>query len=167
VLIEEIGHFVDQELNSSDSPSDEGDIFQQLVQDKDISDGEMVDLKPEDDSETIALYGKEFSVETATPYTSYTFNSIKIKALNISNDGIGEDGVDQPLVEIEGSRFQLYDRNFNVLDEDGVEKNEIEQIWGSVDNINTFTNVTLSEKGSNEYEEIYTINVLNLSQSQK
>ena len=46
-------------------------------------------------------------------------------------------------------------------------KNEIEQIWGSVDNINTFTNVTLSEKGSNEYEEIYTINVLNLSQSQK
>ena len=55
----------------------------------------------------------------------------------------------------------------NEWDEDGVEKNEIEQIWGSVDNINTFTNVTLSEKGSNQYEEIYTINVLNLSQSQK
>jgi hypothetical protein len=38
-LLEEIGHYVDQELNSGDSPGDEGDIFQQLVEDKDISDG--------------------------------------------------------------------------------------------------------------------------------
>ena len=63
VLLEEIGHYVDQELNSGDSPGDEGDIFQQLVQDKDISDGEMVDLKAEDDSGTVALDGKEITVE--------------------------------------------------------------------------------------------------------
>ena len=65
-LIEEIGHFVDQELNSGDSPGDEGDIFQQLVEDKAISDGELVDLKAEDDSGTIALGGEKFSVEQAS-----------------------------------------------------------------------------------------------------
>ena len=64
-LIEEIGHFVDQELNSGDSPGDEGDIFQQLVEDKAISDGELVDLKAEDDSGTIALGGEKISVELA------------------------------------------------------------------------------------------------------
>ncbi|PSO94286.1 MAG: hypothetical protein BRC53_12860 [Cyanobacteria bacterium SW_6_48_11] len=71
-LLEEIGHYVDQELNSGDSPGDEGDIFQQLVQDKDISDGEMVDLKAEDDSGTIALNGEEISIEQALPdYPGY------------------------------------------------------------------------------------------------
>ena len=66
-LLEEIGHYVDQELNSGDSPGDEGEIFQQLVQDKDISDGELVDLKAEDDSGTIALDGEKIDVELATP----------------------------------------------------------------------------------------------------
>ena len=65
-LLEEIGHYVDQELNSGDSPGDEGDIFQQLVQDKAISDGELVDLKAEDDSGTIALGGEKISVEQAS-----------------------------------------------------------------------------------------------------
>ena len=65
-LLEEIGHYVNQELNSDESPGDEGDIFQQLVQDKDISEGELVELKAEDDSGTIALDGEEISVEQAS-----------------------------------------------------------------------------------------------------
>jgi peptidoglycan hydrolase-like protein with peptidoglycan-binding domain len=71
-LLEEIGHYVDQELNSGDSPGDEGDIFQQLVQDEAISEGELVELKAEDDSGTIALDGEEISVEQASPdYPGY------------------------------------------------------------------------------------------------
>ena len=71
-LLEEIGHYVDQELNSGDSPGDEGEIFQQLVQDEAISEGELVELKAEDDSGTIALDGEEISVEQASPdYRGY------------------------------------------------------------------------------------------------
>ncbi|PSP30013.1 MAG: hypothetical protein BRC59_05845 [Cyanobacteria bacterium SW_4_48_29] len=71
-LLEEIGHYVDQELNSGDSPGDEGEIFQQLVQDEAISEGELVELKAEDDSGTIALDGEEISVEQASPdYPGY------------------------------------------------------------------------------------------------
>ena len=62
-LIEEIGHFVDQKLNSGDSTGDEGGIFQQLVQDEDISEGELINLRQEDDSETITLDGEDTPVE--------------------------------------------------------------------------------------------------------
>ena len=81
-LLEEVGHFVDQELNSGDSPGDEGDIFQQLVEDKDISEGELVDLKAEDDSGTVALEGEEFSVETASNLTPLSLGSLTANTLS-------------------------------------------------------------------------------------
>ncbi|PSO52135.1 MAG: hypothetical protein BRC34_13235 [Cyanobacteria bacterium QH_1_48_107] len=77
-----IGHFVDQELNSGDSPGDEGDIFQQLVEDKAISDSELVDLKAEDDSGTVALEGEEFSVETASNLTPLSLSSLTASTLS-------------------------------------------------------------------------------------
>jgi hypothetical protein len=68
VLLEEIGHYIDQELNSVDSPGDEGDIFARLVQDKTISESNLAALKAEDDSATLALNGEEINVELAVDY---------------------------------------------------------------------------------------------------
>jgi predicted chitinase len=72
VLLEEIGHYVDQELNSVDSSGDEGNIFVKLVQGETISGAELTALKAEDDSATIALNGQEIAVELADPpYPGY------------------------------------------------------------------------------------------------
>lgn len=72
VLLEEIGHYVDQELGNVDSPGDEGDIFARLVQGETIAGAELTALKAEDDSATIALNGQEFVVELADPpYPGY------------------------------------------------------------------------------------------------
>jgi hypothetical protein len=67
VLLEEIGHYLDQELNQVDSPGDEGDIFARLVQDETISDAELAELEAEDDNATITLNGETISIELAAP----------------------------------------------------------------------------------------------------
>ncbi len=63
VLIEEIGHFVDAQVNSSDSPGDEGAIFAALVLGKNLSDAELAPLKLEDDHGVIYLDDKKIAVE--------------------------------------------------------------------------------------------------------
>lgn len=67
VLLEEIGHAVDQVLNQIDSPGDEGDIFSRFVQDKPINSAELKKLHAENDSATIVPHGEAIAVELAAP----------------------------------------------------------------------------------------------------
>jgi len=55
VLIEEIGHFVDAQVNGVDSPGDEGAIFAAVVLGQDLSASQLAQLKAEDDHEVISL----------------------------------------------------------------------------------------------------------------
>ena len=74
VLLEEIGHHVDYQLNSDDSVGDEGELFAKLVRNETISETELASLKSEDDSGTIIFGGKETIVELAEPdYPGYLF----------------------------------------------------------------------------------------------
>ena len=63
VLLEEIGHYVDRELNSIDSPGDEGNIFAKLVRGETIAQADMTTLKAEDDSAIVFLNGEKLAVE--------------------------------------------------------------------------------------------------------
>ena len=74
LVLEELGHYVDEELSESDSRGDEGNIFAELVDNEQISEAELGELKVEDDHTTIVLDGEEISVELATPsYPGYLF----------------------------------------------------------------------------------------------
>ncbi|MEM7578355.1 MAG: LysM peptidoglycan-binding domain-containing protein [Cyanobacteria bacterium P01_A01_bin.80] len=75
VLLEEIGHYVDQELGGSDSMGDEGDIFSKVVRGETITGDELAAIKAEDDSATISLNGKEIYVELNESRTEYTIKS--------------------------------------------------------------------------------------------
>ena len=66
VLIEEIGHFIDAQINTVDSAGDEGDIFTHLVQGKSLSKEALADLKAEDDGTTIVLNGEKIAIEQKT-----------------------------------------------------------------------------------------------------
>lgn len=57
VLIEEIGHWVDQLLNQEDSAGDEGAIFAALVLGESLSDEALAQLKAEDDHGVISANG--------------------------------------------------------------------------------------------------------------
>ena len=68
VLLEEIGHFVDARVNQTDSAGDEGAIFSDLVQGKNLSQLQLSQLMAEDDSATILLNGQTIQIEkSGTP----------------------------------------------------------------------------------------------------
>jgi uncharacterized repeat protein (TIGR01451 family) len=59
VLLEEIGHSVDAQVNVLDSPGDEGAIFSALVSGETLTDSQLEQLKAEDDAILINLNGKD------------------------------------------------------------------------------------------------------------
>jgi len=66
VLLEEIGHFVDTQLNTQDSSGDEGAIFSALVQGNMLTPQKLSILKLEDDTATIMLDGQALKIEQST-----------------------------------------------------------------------------------------------------
>jgi RTX calcium-binding nonapeptide repeat (4 copies) len=65
VLLEEIGHSIDAKLNTQDSAGDEGEIFAALVNNRQLSPGELAELKNQNDHRTIAINGQLTAVEEA------------------------------------------------------------------------------------------------------
>ncbi|QLE59832.1 putative Ig domain-containing protein [Nostoc sp. TCL26-01] len=63
VLVEEAGHWVDQLLNNTDSPGDEGAIFSALVMGESLSNEALQQLKAEDDTGTIVVDGQQVQIE--------------------------------------------------------------------------------------------------------
>jgi Ca2+-binding RTX toxin-like protein len=81
VILEEIGHFVDAQVNSVDSAGDEGAIFAALVQGQHLDAATLQVLKAEDDSATITLNGQLITVEQSTDpgntrATAYDFGAL-------------------------------------------------------------------------------------------
>ncbi len=67
VLLEEIGHFIDSQINITDAAGDEGEIFAAVVRGKELSQPEIIALKSEDDTATILLGGKTIFIEQSSP----------------------------------------------------------------------------------------------------
>ncbi|GBF55275.1 alkaline phosphatase [Microcystis sp. 0824] len=63
VILEEIGHYVDAQINQVDSAGDEGAIFAELVQGNSLDVATLEVLKAEDDSKIINLEGEAITVE--------------------------------------------------------------------------------------------------------
>ena len=66
VILEEIGHALDWQLNLQDAPGDEGAIFASLVEGEELTAETLVELKAEDDTATILLDGEMLQVEQST-----------------------------------------------------------------------------------------------------
>lgn len=63
VLSEEVGHYVDSQVNEVDAEGDEGEIFSQLVRGVELTEAELLELKAEDDTATIILDGEVIQIE--------------------------------------------------------------------------------------------------------
>ena len=72
VILEEIGHYVDAQVNQVDSAGDEGAIFAALVQGEVLSPGVLAELKTEDDRGWLKVNGQKLEVEYNT-YGSLIF----------------------------------------------------------------------------------------------
>ncbi|MEL7005032.1 MAG: alpha/beta fold hydrolase, partial [Bacteroidota bacterium] len=65
LLLEEIGHFIDAQINPVDAPGDEGALFAALILGEELSQGELKSLREEDDSGVATVNGAEISIEQA------------------------------------------------------------------------------------------------------
>ncbi len=63
VLLEEIGHYIDSQINSSDAAGDEGAIFAGVVQGQEFDAASLQALKAEDDTAIVMLDGKATLIE--------------------------------------------------------------------------------------------------------
>ncbi|MEB3831456.1 calcium-binding protein, partial [Phormidium sp. CCY1219] len=75
VLLEEIGHYVDWQINDEDTPGDEGELFSNLVQGFELSESQVQALQGEDDA--IVLKSD----------INFTENFLKLEADLESSDG--------------------------------------------------------------------------------
>jgi hypothetical protein len=63
VLIEELGHYLNAELNSVDAPGDEGELFSAIIQRVSLGTTELGRIKTEDDHALVMIYGVETAIE--------------------------------------------------------------------------------------------------------
>ncbi|MDC0838613.1 CHAP domain-containing protein [Limnoraphis robusta] len=69
VLLEEIGHYIDSQINISDTPGDEGAIFSGLVQGREFDAGELEALMAVDDTATVMINGEATLIEQSSSRT--------------------------------------------------------------------------------------------------
>ncbi|MCT7990891.1 pre-peptidase C-terminal domain-containing protein [Laspinema olomoucense] len=130
VLLEEIGHYIDSQINISDAAGDEGAIFAGVVQGKVFDAAELEALKAEDDTATVMLDGKATVIEqdntlsaarivTVGPTTStsrdwvgttdtndyYKFTLSNTSSFNLTLNGLSADA-DVQLLNSSGSAIQ-------------------------------------------------------------
>ncbi|MFM7580900.1 MAG: hypothetical protein ACKO5Q_28715, partial [Microcystaceae cyanobacterium] len=65
VILEEIGHFVDTQVNGTDTAGDEGELFSTLVQEKVLSAVELSRIKTENDHTVVMINGQATAIEMA------------------------------------------------------------------------------------------------------
>ncbi|MGF1522134.1 MAG: Calx-beta domain-containing protein [Leptolyngbyaceae cyanobacterium] len=88
VLLEELGHFLDWQLNEVDSSGDEGAIFAALVQGETLETRKLQQLKAEDDTAFVDLDGTTIAIEQNTDAEPETGDG----GMSTSED-VGEDAV--------------------------------------------------------------------------
>jgi predicted outer membrane repeat protein len=69
VILEEIGHYVDAQVNRVDTPGDEGELFSHLVRGVNLTEAELTYIQTEDDRSVINLGGQFIGVEQTAPIT--------------------------------------------------------------------------------------------------
>ena len=156
VVIEEYGHYIDSQINSSDTPGDEGAIFAALVLGEELSGDRLQELREEDDSAVVVIDGSEVAIEQALvlrnrnpntdnfPTDSPYINGLLIDetAPFLSTDNSAVNGVTTFSYSFLGESFNNLDdsfgEGFNVettLDWEDSEINAIEEAFRLIENV--------------------------------
>jgi choice-of-anchor C domain-containing protein len=65
VILEEYGHFVDAQVNQTDTAGDEGELFSAIVRSVNLSAAELSRIKTEDDHAVVMIDGQAMAIEMA------------------------------------------------------------------------------------------------------
>ena len=65
VILEEIGHYLDSQINPVDTPGDEGEYFAKVVLNQPLTEAEITRLKTENDQAVVVIDGQSVQIEQA------------------------------------------------------------------------------------------------------
>jgi hypothetical protein len=116
VILEEFGHFVDAQVNATDTLGDEGELFSALVRGVSLSAAELGRIQAEDDHAIAVIDGQQVAIEQANPefkantYTTGDQDKANVTALAgggflVVWESTGQDG------NLDGIYGQRYDNN--------------------------------------------------------
>jgi hypothetical protein len=75
VILEEFGHFVDAQVNATDTLGDEGELFSDLVRGVNLSAAELGGIKTENDHAVIVIDGQQVAIEQSAVISPSTIPS--------------------------------------------------------------------------------------------
>ena len=145
--MEEYGHYLDSQLNTTDTPGDEGAIFAALVQGEELSEGELQQLKDEDDSAVVVLDGEEVAIEQSSEGTT--------TRVSIASDG-SEANAQSVWARISNDgRYVVFNSSAsNLVDNDTNNENDIflyDRNTGKIERINISSDGSQANSSSINY----------------
>jgi RHS repeat-associated protein len=90
VLLEEIGHYIDAQINRTETLGDEGEYFADRLQGINLSDADLLKIKTEDDLATIWLNGSQHQIEQATTLPNFAIRTQGTLRMNGGGDLDGD-----------------------------------------------------------------------------
>ncbi|MCT7953204.1 calcium-binding protein, partial [Ancylothrix sp. C2] len=136
VLIEEIGHYVDWQINTADTPGDEGELFSALVRGVDLSQEQVQQMKQENDSMIVNQANILIEQVGEQLKTSLNLLNVETNNENLENGYTVADKVLSQLIKERG-RTRVYFINGIWTDSSGFEtqKKEVSKAF-SLDYLN-------------------------------
>ncbi|AFY47866.1 RHS repeat-associated core domain protein [Nostoc sp. PCC 7524] len=94
VLTEELGHYIDSQLNPVDTPGDEGELFAAIVDGVELTPGQLQAIKVEDDHKIVTINGQTLLVEQSVNEIVGTGGRDVLTGTPLSDRIIGGTGAD-------------------------------------------------------------------------
>ena len=92
VILEEYGHFLDAQFSLVDTPGDEGELFANYAQGKNLTESRLTAIKAENDRVTVAIDNQLIAIEQANPGENPAFDLIGLTKLRNDPQFAGIDG---------------------------------------------------------------------------
>ncbi|BAZ50329.1 YD repeat protein [Nostoc sp. NIES-4103] len=94
VLTEELGHYIDSQLNPIDTPGDEGELFAAIVDGVELTPGQLQAINVEDDHNIVTINGQTLRVEQSVNEIVGTDGRDVLTGTPLSDRVIGKVGAD-------------------------------------------------------------------------
>jgi hypothetical protein len=114
VILEEFGHFVDAQVNTTDTPGDEGELFLAIVRGVSLSAAELSRIKVENDQTVISVDGRSITVEQSLNLVGVWDRLSFASDIAISGNYAYVVGDTLEIIDISNPDQPVYRSNYNI-----------------------------------------------------
>jgi hypothetical protein len=115
VILEEFGHFVDAQVNATDTPGDEGELFSAIVRGVNLSAAELGRIQTEDDHAVIVVNGQSITIEQSLNLVGVWDRLSFASDIAISGNYAYVVGDTLEIIDISNPVQSLYKSNYGIV----------------------------------------------------